>query len=595
MQMNPQEQALWNKHKAFFSPLDVVDHAAFDAYFNKYALIKEERPGADQQTLLGVLFKHAPEATFETFFPHYYAQFRTSLQSTQFDAWLGGIAAERADLLKRTFKSAGPLLNATQQVMVLRDVQRWFPGSVIKEYAPPKLLKTKPSVVLKQFTPALVDMPYLLDMSVSLMNDSDPQSKALGDTIVRGCFIARYGLPPSQSDECLSAKYSSIVAFSMLMDHGISMDPGTLLQQVQLRYNAQSVMFDALAYCERVLTAPAIYPTMQDNARDVLAEILTFSESNLGHKGFDALPMHALVRLYPRVDATNQARIQTHLSESMFFNDAEDLSNILFIAAHHDSPLVKPLTRAVLDKTPANERPSFLQLALFNEENEDTPLAMALNHPPTAVRDALFEQVSPSEIAALVGATLRLIFQGESTHRNESAHARRTHMLADVLECMTELQWSEEQRMAFQQSLQATTAILLYVYSAASGARKWPESVHANGVPNMDWMPLPVLKMLYPEQMPVWNRMTIELLNMPLSSQPEDSAEHMKYYTNVMATMYNMLAQTFLENAPSLSATQGLIESLGIGALEYFESAPHKKEPVLQWDLPEGMFSFDGS
>ena len=62
-----------------------------------------------------------------------------------------------------------------------------------------------------------------------------------------------------------------------------------------------------------------------------------------------------------------------------------------------------------------------------------------------------------------------------------------------------------------------------------------------------------------------------------------------------MAAMYNVLAQTFLEEPPSLLATQGLIESLGVGALEYFEGAPHKKEPLVQWDLPEGMFSFDGS
>lgn len=592
--MNLQEQALWNKNKAFFSPFGVADPLAFDAYFGKYALLKGETPDAEQQMLLGVLFKHAPDETFAKFFPVYYAQFRTSEQSMLFDAWLGDIAAERPDLLKRTFKSAAPHLNFTQQVMVLRDVQRWFPGSPIKEYATPKLLKTKPTVVLKQFTPALVDMPYLLDMSVSLMNTSDAQSQILGDTIVRGCFIARYGMPPENDEKPgVSVKYSSIAAFSMLQEHGIAMDPETLLQQVQLRYNAQSVMFDALAYCERVLSLPTLYPTMQGNANAVLANLLTFSENNLGHKGFDFFPIGALARIHALVDESTQTRIQTHLAQHMLFQDAQDLLTVLTMAARHNGPLVKTLACALLQSVPASERTAFLQMAIFDAEDENVPLGMlGLNHPPQEVAQALFEQIPSSEVASLVATVLRCIFEDEGTHDRDD-RVGCTHKLQDVLRSMVELQWSEEQRTAFQQSPQATTVLLLYMYLAATGARRWPESVQSSGVPNIDWMPLPVLKMLYPEQMPVWNRMTIELLNMPLSSQPEESDEHMRYYTSVMAAMYNALAQTFLENAPSFLATQGLIESLGVGALEYFERAPHKKESMMQWDLPEGMFSFD--
>lgn len=599
MKMTPEEHALWDKNKAFFSPSGTPDSAAFEAYFKKYGLLKNADPGAPQQTLLGVLLKHAPDATFETYFAQYYEQFRTSYQSTQFDEWLGDVAATRPQLLARTFKSAAPLLNFTDQVMILRDVQRWFPGSAIKEYATPKLLKTKPTVILKQFAPALVDMPYLLDMSVSLMNDSDAQSKALGDTIVRGCFIARYGMPAMEEESPgLTKKYCSIAAFSMLVHHGLTMAPGTLLQQVQLRYNAQSVMFDALAYCERVLSTPSQSPAMQANALETLAEILTFSENNLGHKGFDDTPMHALIGCYPWVDEPMQTRIQTHLRDQMFFNNAEALLNVLTVAAHLRSPLVKPLSLALLDKVPFNEKTSFLHLALFNEENDEQPLGMlAHSHLPTLVKDALFEQVAPAEIADLVRITLRLIFNDEDACSDDTNDkAGRTHRLKDVLECMAALQWSEEQRVAFQHSPQAATALLLYMYSSATGARHWPEPVHSNGVPNTDWMPLPVLTMLYPEQMPVWSRMTIELLNMPVPLEQENSdKQDMQQYMNVMAAMYNLLAQTFLENAPSFLATQGLIESLGVGSLEYFEGAQHKKEPMVQWELPENMFSFDGS
>ena len=165
MILNNDELNIWKQHKDFFCPDDVVNEDAFNAYLEKYAQLNRDAnlswnaPKYPQQQLLGIILEQAPDKAFETAFSLYYSQFRTGPNSIEFDAWLGDIAVERPGILAKLLKTSTPHFNFTQQVMVLRDVQKCFPGSNIKDYADKKLLKTKPSVILKQFNPALVDMP----------------------------------------------------------------------------------------------------------------------------------------------------------------------------------------------------------------------------------------------------------------------------------------------------------------------------------------------------------------------------------------------------------------------------------------------------
>ena len=89
--------------------------------------------------------------------------------------------------------------------------------------------------------------------------------------------------------------------------------------------------------------------------------------------------------------------------------------------------------------------------------------------------------------------------------------------------------------------------------------------------------------------MPLWNQMTVGLLQM---STPNSGNDWRQQYQCVMGSMFQAFSQTFLADGPSLAITQGIIDSLAANPLDYFLNASKKPAPVMSLELPEDMFSF---
>lgn len=598
MILNTAEQDIWNEHKDFFALNGIPNEAAYSAYLKKYAALKQVHAASfEQQQLLGVLLKQAPDSAVREAFPVYYNQFRTGGNTVEFDTWLGEVSEHRASLIAVCLKETAPQLNFTQQVMVLRDVQKWFPGEGIKDYTPAKLLKTKPNVILKQFNPTLADMPYLLAMSASLMRDDDPQSKGLGDTIVRGCFIARYGMAP-ESDESTAAKpyhncavkYCSTEAFAMLARHGIRMDPEILLQQVQLRYNAQSVMFDALAYPAVVFNDASASEESYSNAMAVLNGVVAFAEKEPSHIGFGNVAEMAFTRVHNGLGSRDPAmsrRIEDvmathmHLEVPQKYVVTRTYDNVLLVVARTSdkgSSLLPILTQRVLDNFPD-------PMASLQRLTADVGVDIYNNGVcAKVVRKAFFSLLPPERIEEYLSGSLRAFFDDALPAK------KQTHSLKRLFESFATYDWSDEQKTAFKQSSLASTAILLYLYMTAAGHAEYPESTHRDGVPFTQWVPLPFLKNMYPESTPLWNQMTVGLLQMPMSQNYEGQRLQ---YQRVMGSMFQAFSQAFLAESPSLAIAQNIVESLGANPLDYFMDAHKRVVPAMTLELPQDMFAFD--
>lgn len=604
MQLNPHEQSLWEQHKSFFAPDGQPNADAFEAYFAKYSSLTLDGMYVNPhvQMLIGTLLKQAPDEAFSMAFPVYYERHRTNNNSSStelFDAWLNDIASERPDVLAKGLKAAAPNLNFTLQVMVLRDAQKFFPGSNIKDYAAPKLLKTKPSVILKQLNPNVSDMPYLLDMSAALMRDEDPQSKALGDTIVRGMFIARYGMPPENSKYVFSTdyrrptdKYSSHDAFGMLDKHQIRMDPSVLLEQVRLRYNAKSVVFDALAYPIMVFEQPDSTPEARENAMAVVQNVLTYAEQNPEHGGLTYLVDLALARLHDMIpNPTLQQNIEKYMVARMAHSE-KTASQVLQFAEKVDGPLFGTLVKHAVGQVPQKDLVPFMKDALHNMDTfkTKTRAPFELSHLSQGLKRELFQYLPADKLETYLSSTLKTCFgpapDNYMAMTDKVWHARS---LKGLFSTFAQLDWTPEKAETFKNSPLAPTAILLYLYVAAAGYNDRPEVNHQAGAPFTEWDPLPFLKAMYPEKQALWNQMTVGLLKMPV----EDIAEIQKrQYEWVMASMYQAFSQTFLTDGLSFEATRGVIEALDANPLDYFINAHKNTGPALSFDLPDNMFDF---
>lgn len=166
----------------------------------------------------------------------------------------------------------------------------------------------------------------------------------------------------------------------------------------------------------------------------------------------------------------------------------------------------------------------------------------------------------------------------------------RANELATTMRRWTTLSWSKEQRDVFVQSPLAATTILVYLYMAASGQRKYIESTHQSGVPDTSWAPLPLLEKFYPEKKTLWNQMKLGLLQMPIEGS--DVGRRVQY-ERVMASMFNVFSSAFLPNAPSFTIIQGMIQGLDVSPLDYFTHIQKNTEPTLTFDLPADMFEFN--
>ena len=606
MILNSDEQSIWALHKDFFYPDGISNEDAFNAYLQKYAQLGQLQgyaryPRYPQQQLLGVILKHAPDAAFKAAFQCYYSQFRTGASSAEFDAWLGDVSIARPAVLAEALRYISPELNFTQQVMVLRDVQKWFPAHNIKKYAAPKLLKTKPNVILKQFNPMLVDMPHLLAMGAALIKNEDPQCKALGDTIVRGSFIARYGMPPESEEGTYVAsmqrstvKYCSTDAFAMLLRHGLKMDPGSLLQQVQLRYNAQSVIFDALAYPVQVLENEQSSQEEKTDALAVFNEVMIFSESHPNHLGFINVVESALARLHAVVPLEEQrVRIENHLVSHMenlsgnkleYSNARYDVSVVLSTVRLSNPALMPILVKHLFDSIDANEKLQFIRNATDNADYGEHKYPVNIGCADVDTKKSCFNLLPENQVEEFVLGTLRYCFESCTSAYDQTPY------LKDVLDCFAHFDWSESKATVFRRSPLAATTILSYLYLNAIGHADAVEPMQEHGTPYMQWTPLPFLKKMYPEQTELWNSMTIGLLQMPIADTEEEKQHQ---YQKVMASMFNAFSKAFLVDGPSLGIAQGIIESLGASPLDYFIDAHKTISSALELTLPENMFSFN--
>lgn len=596
------EQQLWEQHKDFFAPNGQINDDAFNAYFSKYANLSIEGNyvNPNVQALLGMLLKKAPDAAFSMALPFYYERHRNSNVPEHFDAWLEDIAAERPELLAHGLKAAAPNLNFTMQVMVLRDAQKLFPNSNIKEYAGPKLLKTKPSVILKQLNPNVRDIPYLLDMSAALMRDQDPQSQALGDTIVRGIFIARYGMPPENAEYQFSSghrhpteKYSSHDAFGMLDKHHIKMDPDVLLEQVRLRYNAKSVVFDALAYPVMVFEQPHSTQEARDNAIKVLDNVLAYAAQNPDHGGQTYLVDEAFAQLHNIMpDPTVRQRIEQHMTARMDHSE-KTASQVLQFAEKVGGTLLETIVKHAVAQVPPKDMVPFLQSTLHQMDtyHPKTRAPFDVRYVSSTLKRELFQYLPASKLETFLSGALKKCFEPAPKNYHSSVPDKVWHArsLKSMFSTFAQLEWSPEKAETFRKSPLGPTAILLYLYVAAAGYNDRPEVNHQSGAPFTEWDPLPFLKAMYPEKQALWNQMTVGLLKMPV----EDIAEIQKrQYEWVMASMYQTFSQAFLTDGLSFEATRGVIEALDANPLDYFINASKNMEPVLSFDLPSNMFDF---
>ena len=291
----------------------------------------------------------------------------------------------------------------------------------------------------------------------------------------------------------------------------------------------------------------------------------------------------ALARIHHACgDVSVQQRIETQCIASMTKNPGQ-VGNMLGQTSASSPALLEVLTKHVLTQIAPEQQLDFYHATLLNPRPFHGKLPISCSIFDTKSTQAFFKELPASCIEPHVSHALRTIFE------HQKPEDRATE-LASTMRKWTHLSWSEEQRRAFVQSPLAATTILVYLYMTASGQRKYIESTHHSGVPDMSWAPLPLLEKFYPEKKPLWNQMKLGLLQMPMANS--DMGKKMQY-ERVMASMFNVFSSAFLPDSPSFATIHGMIEGLDASPLDYFTHIQKNTEPALSFELPQGMFEFN--
>lgn len=590
MHYHPQEKIAWNKMEYLLAPDGMEDQRAIESYLNKFVELSSDikYPANSDSTALGAVFKHGDMASIEEAFVAFYKQFRlyeplpnygndetTVLEYIPFDDWLVDMAAARPQDLERLLEKAAMELGFTHQAMVLRDVKKWLPHSDIVSYIPESLLNKRPAALFKEFTETPQDLPLLVKVGAALAAQGPTDKhKALGDTLMRSCFFSCYAQRAPRYDDS-SRETNAKGAFELIEQSPLIDDFSTLLKQVYVRIKTPTVVWDALSYCAATLENSDATPKDKIRANAMVADIIEKESSKGTRDRYSSQASHALGRIY---QASTDARTHTILLD---FFEKNMRSDIRF-AEKTIAPLAKtspPALGALLDRLQVGQpAPVWSEILAVLALSVDIQPACRfhVDYYGNEASQFVFSRLHGPELLNCLQAALNGVLAKDSTGGSG---------LENMLGALSERQWTHEQRETVRHSSWPATAVLLQLYLAGCSERSDSPELLAGALPFTQRHPLPFLRMLYPEQAPLWRSMELTILDMPLGAE-QTAANNQQ----LMAHLFDMCSTAFSPKGADFKTCQKIIEGLELSPLDFFRSnVPTTPEPAL--NLPDEMFN----
>lgn len=572
------------------APDGVVDQKAIKSYLTKFAQLSCDIQYAARSdpTTLGTVFKHGEIASIEDAFVEFYKQFRlydpaplyggdesTSNDYIPFDDWLADMADARPQDLERLLKKTASALGFSHQAMVLRDAKKWLPRSDMLSYIPEDLLNKRPTALFKDFTETPPDLPLLVNVGAALAAQGPTDKhKALGDTLMRSCFFSCYAQrAPQYSDSSRDTNAKS--AFELIEQYPLVDDFSTLLKQVYVRIKKPTAIWDALSYCADTLEKPGATEKDKIRANAMVVEIIEKEKSRGTRDRYYRQASDSLGRIYESsTDASTQLFILNFFETNM-------RSDIRF-PEKAIAPLAKtsPLALgALLDRMRVGQPgPVWSEVLAVLALSVDIRPACGfhIDSYGTEASQFVFSRMQGSELLNCLQAALNGVLAKDSTGGSG---------LENMLGELSERQWTHEQRETVRHSSWPATAVLLQLYLAGCSERSDSPELLAGALPFTQRHPLPFLRMLYPEQAPLWRSMELTILDMPLGAE-QTAANNQQ----LMAHLFDMCSTAFSPKGADFKTCQKIIEGLELSPLDFFRSnVPTTSEPAL--NLPDEMFN----
>ena len=592
MQYTDSENQAWKNVAPFFEPNGILDIDACEKYYNvhlsrpMHACQIEE----DKGELLFALMKktvNMPQAA-QTFWRIYTA---TRRESGRLQPFLAQMAEHVPDTLRTWLKQTALSTNITEQILLLRDVKVFLPNDDVSHYTNPGILKMKPVAFVKKFNPNVSDMEYLLLVAQEFQTKLDYAH--LGLLMVQGIFIAAYGkehepLEPSEKRSIaasLETKYSARNAFGMMQRANVHISPRDLMELIKVRYRAQCLESDALAYVYDSLD-PAASPEQRAYGMQVLDTVLE------GHaKNPSGLHSTGLLHVYSSLnnDSENDNNSTMRRIESALLHHiASDQTPSRSIpAALQLAPNLIPQWMDTIQTRANDDQNQQLLHALYMGGHNQNLLYQNMGSPhfqhPEKIRQLSQGRTKPEQITQLFSSRFEAIMSQTNSNGTAVNSLYKISSLQDAMRAFVRHEWPQEKLEHLKKSTIVPKWVLTTLCMGASC--KIIPGQQISVMPQLDQEPLPLLRTLYPEHMLLWNTM--------LKSMLSHEAEDLENYNKKQTLLFNIFAGAFLPGKPTLEHITVIAAAMGMEPLDYVLTACEHAHTMILPYLDGNIFDLD--
>lgn len=584
MQYTSSEIAAWKKVSHFFEPNNVLDLDACRTYLQTFLKrpVYDAHINEDECNGVVALLKKAvdlPESGAA--FARLYNAIRR--ESSSFQSCLSALSESHPHVLSQWLQSASVKADITTQIMLLRDVKEWLPNDDVGRYINTATLKMNPAVFVKKFTPNVCDMQYLL--AVGQEFQKQPKYSGFGLTMVQGIFIAMYGKDcvtnnfdgtgSNNKPPLLEKKYSARAAFGLMQKNGISIEPRKLIQLVKLRYNAESLASDALAYCYDSLDSSATTEKRMYGLA-VLDAVLDEQSKAPGPQYNEGL-----FYIYTILKNENFTSNKIFLKriESALLNHIASYAKpaaTFALAVQHAPTLAETFLDALQERIQDNNNQQLLGSLYFSYRANSLYYGLATFDSYEALQRLVQKKTTPEQVTQAFSHSFDHIVQDASNKGNTSILAYLRHSIS----AFSISAWPVDKLAHLKESNMVPKWVLTTLFLSTT----LPKIImsEASGLPEINQDPLPFLRMLYPEHSALWNTM----LKSILVNDPND----FESYTKQHQQLFNILSSTFLPGKPTLSDIMSISESMGMTCIDYVVAACEKAHALELPNLDGTMF-----
>lgn len=593
MQYTTSELQAWSTVSDFFEPNGVLDEDACNAYYKAHLArpfyashVKE-----DETELLYALLKKTsamPDAG-ETFSRMYNA---TRSESQRLQPLLNHMAEAQPDILQRWMKKASLTADITEQILLLRDIKQWLPREDVGDYTSATILKMKPAGFVKKFSPDVADMEHLLAVGQEFR--SKPKYEHLGLLMIQGIFIALYGKdrevfdddqPPSIGAS-LETKYSSRAAFDLMQRSSIPLTPRELMDLIRIRYRAQALEPDALAY---------VYESLHESASieqrtyglQVLDTVLE-AQSKTPTRLYNAGLLHVYSALKNSPETAENDLLLRRIQGAFWHHVANDptpsrsMPDVLSIAPE----LVEPWLEAVQKRALDTENQQLLH-ALYLGGQHKSLLYQNLGsayfqHPPEVLRLSQ-ERVTGSQLTQGFQELFTSILNEKDSNGHPQSPLYFQQQLNSAMMSFARHGWPKEKLEHLKQSTVIPKWVLTNLCIGATASNT--PSLSTSTMPNLEQEPLPLLKKLYPEHNTLWNSMLKAIL--------ANSAHNLETYVAQQTQLFNIFSAAFLPGKPTMEDVKLVSEAMGMTPQDYVMTACEHAHALTLPELDSNVFNME--